>query len=77
LALMDLTQDTITPGARIEAERRLKALERELAERLQANRERTFASRYHKVKFFGTLAAWPLIQNGRSCIGVSGSCTAR
>ena len=41
---MDLTQDTITPGARIEAERRLKALERELAERLQANRERTFAS---------------------------------
>lgn len=52
---MDLTQDTITPGARIEAERRLKALERELAERLQANRERTFASRYHKVKFFGKI----------------------
>lgn len=49
-----LTQDSITPGARIEAERRLVALQRELDEKEQAGKERNLASRYHKVKFFGT-----------------------
>ncbi|KOS14268.1 rrna-processing protein efg1 [Malassezia pachydermatis] len=47
-----LSKDSITPGARIEAERRLLAIERELEERAQSNKERTLAARYHKVKFF-------------------------
>lgn len=49
-------QDTITPGTRIEAERRLLALQRELEEKEKAGKERNLASRYHKVKFFGMFA---------------------
>lgn len=47
-----LARDTITPGTRIEAERRLLALQRELEEKEKAGKERNLASRYHKVKFF-------------------------
>ncbi|WFD44290.1 18S rRNA maturation protein [Malassezia psittaci] len=47
-----LAKDTLAPGARIEAERRLKALERELEEKQLAEKERSRANRYHKVKFF-------------------------
>ncbi|WFD04877.1 18S rRNA maturation protein [Malassezia vespertilionis] len=45
-------KNDITPGQRIDAERRLHALERELESKQQAQKERTLASRYHKVKFF-------------------------
>jgi hypothetical protein len=38
---------------RVEAERRLKALEKDLASGERANKERALATRYHKVKFFG------------------------
>ncbi|WFD32628.1 18S rRNA maturation protein [Malassezia sp. CBS 17886] len=47
-----LARDALEPGKRIEAERRLLALERELETRLQTNKVRALASRYHKVKFF-------------------------
>lgn len=50
-----LSKESLPPGVRIEAERKCKALERDLEERAQSNKERTMASRYHKVKFFGTL----------------------
>ncbi|PKI85860.1 Efg1p [Malassezia vespertilionis] len=49
---MDRARWDITPGQRIDAERRLHALERELESKQQAQKERTLASRYHKVKFF-------------------------
>jgi hypothetical protein len=38
---------------RVETERRLKALEADLAKAERAKKERTMAQRYHKVKFFG------------------------
>ncbi|WFD00205.1 18S rRNA maturation protein [Malassezia yamatoensis] len=47
-----LAKESLAPGARIEAERRLKALERELEEKQHAGKERSRANRYHKVKFF-------------------------
>ncbi|WFC95890.1 18S rRNA maturation protein [Malassezia brasiliensis] len=47
-----LARDSITPGTRIEAERRLVALQRELEEKEKAGKERNLAIRYHKVKFF-------------------------
>jgi hypothetical protein len=37
----------------VETERRLKALEAELQQAEQAKKERAFALRYHKIKFFG------------------------
>jgi len=50
-----LSKESLPPGVRIEAERKCKALERDLDVRMQSNKERTMAARYHKVKFFGTL----------------------
>ena len=47
-----LGKESIEPGTRIEAERRLRAMELELEESMQSNKERQFATRYHKVKFF-------------------------
>lgn len=47
-----LAKESIEPGTRIEAERRLRAMELELEESMQSNKERHFATRYHKVKFF-------------------------
>jgi len=38
----------------VETERRLKALEAELQQAELARKERAFALRYHKIKFFGT-----------------------
>jgi len=38
---------------RVETERRLKALELELQQAELAKKERGFAQRYHKIKFFG------------------------
>jgi hypothetical protein len=38
---------------RVETERRLKSLQKDLEETEVANKERALAVRYHKVKFFG------------------------
>ncbi|KAL4249597.1 rRNA-processing protein EFG1 [Abortiporus biennis] len=47
-----LAKDKLAADVRIETERRLKALERDLAEAERRNKERTMSTRYHKVKFF-------------------------
>ena len=47
-----LAKESIAPGVRIEAERRLAALERDLHAQQHAAKERNLASRYHKIKFF-------------------------
>lgn len=47
-----MANEDLEPGARIEAERRLNALERDLEAQMHASRERARASRYHKIKFF-------------------------
>lgn len=56
-------QDNLAADVRVETERRLKALEAELAQAELANRERTMATRYHKVKFFGvySIISWSII----------------
>ena len=48
-------QEKLAADVRVETERRLKALEAELAQAEHANKERAMAARYHKVKFFGKL----------------------
>jgi rRNA-processing protein Efg1 len=48
------TLKDVAPDVRVETERRLKALEADLARSELAKKERTLAIRYHKVKFFGT-----------------------
>jgi len=50
-----LHQEKLAADVRVESERRLKALEVELAQAEHANKERALAARYHKVKFFGKL----------------------
>ncbi|RPD68984.1 hypothetical protein L226DRAFT_540154 [Lentinus tigrinus ALCF2SS1-7] len=47
-----LAKDTLAADVRVATERRLKALEADLARAEQARLERTLATRYHKVKFF-------------------------
>ncbi|KAF7782763.1 hypothetical protein Agabi119p4_2139 [Agaricus bisporus var. burnettii] len=47
-----LAKDKLAADVRVETERRLKALEGELAQAEVANKERTMATRYHKIKFF-------------------------
>lgn len=52
-------QDNLAADVRVETERRLKALEADL-ERAEVNRqERTLATRYHMVKFFGLFLSYP------------------
>jgi hypothetical protein len=46
-------QDNIAADVRVSTERRLKALESDLARALVARKERAIAVRYHKIKFFG------------------------
>ena len=46
-------QEGLTADIRVESERKLKALETDLVAAEKANKERTLATRYHKVKFFG------------------------
>lgn len=53
-ALTSAAQDTLAADVRVETERRLKALEADLAQAERVRKERTLAQRYHKVKFFGT-----------------------
>ncbi|KAF8435159.1 hypothetical protein L210DRAFT_3409515 [Boletus edulis BED1] len=47
-----LANDNLAADVRVETERRLKALEVDLARAEQSRKERHFATRYHKVKFF-------------------------
>ncbi|TFK25708.1 hypothetical protein FA15DRAFT_559879, partial [Coprinopsis marcescibilis] len=47
-----LAKDKLAADKRVETERRIKALEAELEQADQVNKERTLATRYHKVKFF-------------------------
>lgn len=49
-----MQQEGLGADVRIEAERKLKALEADLVVAERANKERALATRYHKVKFFGT-----------------------
>jgi rRNA-processing protein Efg1 len=48
-----MQQEGLGADVRIEAERKLKALEADLVVAERANKERVLATRYHKVKFFG------------------------
>lgn len=50
-------QDNIAADVRVETERRLKSLQKDLETAETANKERAFAARYHKVKFFGQSVA--------------------
>lgn len=48
-----LAKENLAADVRVETERRLKALEGDLARAETARKERTYAMKYHKVKFFG------------------------
>jgi hypothetical protein len=48
-----MQQEGLGADVRIEAERKLKALEADLVVAETANKERALATRYHKIKFFG------------------------
>ncbi|KAG1716216.1 hypothetical protein ID866_956 [Astraeus odoratus] len=48
-----LAKENIAANVRVETERRIKALEADLAKAQHVRKERTMAARYHKVKFFG------------------------
>ncbi|KAH9485614.1 rRNA-processing protein EFG1 [Psilocybe cubensis] len=47
-----LAKDKLAADVRVETERRIKALEAELNQAEAAKKERAFAVRYHKIKFF-------------------------
>ncbi|KAG1882400.1 hypothetical protein F4604DRAFT_1953434 [Suillus subluteus] len=47
-----LAKENLAADVRVETERRLKALEADLARAEVARKERTYAMKYHKVKFF-------------------------
>ncbi|KAG1866974.1 hypothetical protein C8R48DRAFT_703829 [Suillus tomentosus] len=47
-----LAKENLAADVRVETERRLKALEGDLARAETARKERTYAMKYHKVKFF-------------------------
>ncbi|KAI9450561.1 hypothetical protein BJY52DRAFT_1301816 [Lactarius psammicola] len=47
-----LAKEGLAADVRVESERKLKALETDLVAAEKANKERTLATRYHKVKFF-------------------------
>ncbi|KAG1726876.1 uncharacterized protein EDB91DRAFT_1165436 [Suillus paluster] len=47
-----LAKENLAADVRVETERRLKALEADLARAEMARKERTYAMKYHKVKFF-------------------------
>ena len=48
-----LAKDSLAADVRVETERRLKALEADLAHAEQSRKERHYAAKYHKIKFFG------------------------
>lgn len=48
-------QDKLAADVRVETERRLKALEADIAQAESAKKERSMSVRYHKAKFFGAI----------------------
>ena len=46
-------QDKLAADVKQATERKVRALEKDLAEAERARKERTMATRYQKVKFFG------------------------
>lgn len=48
-----ICQDKLAADVRVETERRLKALEADLAQAELTKKEKALAVRYHKIKFFG------------------------
>jgi hypothetical protein len=52
-----MQQEGLGADVRVEAERKLKALEADLVVAERANKERALATRYHKIKFFGEYRA--------------------
>lgn len=52
-----IIQDNLAADVRVETERRLKSLQKDLEKAETANKERALAVRYHKVKFFGQSAS--------------------
>jgi hypothetical protein len=61
-----LAKEDLNADARVVAERKLKAQEAELAAAEIARTERTMATRYHKIKFFGALSILQLIYESSS-----------
>lgn len=53
-------QDNLAADVRVETERRLKSLQKDLEGAETANKERALAVRYHKVKFFGQFDPDPI-----------------
>ncbi|KAG7091296.1 hypothetical protein E1B28_010342 [Marasmius oreades] len=47
-----LAKDKLDADVRVHTERKLKSLELDLAKAEESRRERTFATKYHKIKFF-------------------------
>lgn len=73
-------QNDLAADVRVETERRLKSLQKDLEKAETANKEKMLAVRYHKVKFFGQLSptssdmaisTGPSQQKDRSCFGKS------
>ena len=52
-----LARDNLAADVRVETERRSKALEADLARAEHSRKERQYATKYHKVKFFGEFVA--------------------
>lgn len=52
-----LAKDDLAADVRVETERRLKALEADLSRAERTRKERQYAMKYHKVKFFGEFVA--------------------
>ena len=51
--LNHMAKDNLAADVRVETERRQKALEADLRLAQASKKERSFALRYHKIKFFG------------------------
>lgn len=52
-----LAKDNLAADVRVQTERRLTALEADLTRAEQSRKERHYATKYHKVKFFGESVA--------------------
>ncbi|KAF8588829.1 hypothetical protein K439DRAFT_1405640 [Ramaria rubella] len=60
-----LAKDSLAADLRIETERRLKSLESDLAKAERTRKERNFAVKYHKVKFFERQKVWRKIKQAK------------
>ncbi|KAK7691921.1 hypothetical protein QCA50_005326 [Cerrena zonata] len=54
-----LAKDKLAANVKVETERRVRALENDLAEAERVRKEKTMSKKYHKVKFFGTSVEGP------------------